>query len=97
MVEQMKQLLQPIAHKLKFAGNQNLLTVTETLIELQELRHRADYDLGAVFSRPQATNAVARCGNAIKAWKRFKESNTEAAKFFLVCILLWAGLDNRGS
>jgi uncharacterized protein (UPF0332 family) len=94
-VEQMSEILRPMALRLGFAGDADVRIVTEALIRLQEERHNADYNLGATFSREDALSHVKRCEDAFKAWHRWRQSDSESARFFMLCLLLWAGLAGR--
>ncbi|MBY0502515.1 MAG: hypothetical protein K2X03_01305 [Bryobacteraceae bacterium] len=50
-----------------------LWIVAEAFVELQELRHRADYDLAAPFDQLTAAASVALAGEAFKAWVEIKD------------------------
>ena len=66
--------------------SRNLGTVATTFLQLQEGRHRADYDLSptARFSRQEAINFVELADQALAAWARV--SPDEAVGFVLACL-----------
>ncbi len=62
-----------------------LVRVATTFAELQEDRHRADYDVAATFSRSAAHNAVARARGAFADWDAI--SATPAGRLFSLLML----------
>ena len=60
----------------------DLTLVCDTLVELQEQRHRADYDIGLTFSRLQANGAVSLGIRTHAVWPR--ERNTQNARAFML-------------
>jgi uncharacterized protein (UPF0332 family) len=65
---------------------QELKDVAATLVDLQQLRHEADYDLTRVFDRVEVLEEIDKIENAMNAWKAVKSSNN--AKVFLSSLLL---------
>lgn len=65
-----------------------LKNVAAAFIELQDLRHAADYDRGRdpPFGKADALNAVGRVEAAFRDWEKVRE--TPAARMFLVLHLL---------
>ena len=61
------------------------MRVAAAFAELQEERHRADYDLTAVLTRSDARNAVTRARSAIADWET--TCNTAPARLFLLLML----------
>ncbi len=71
-----------------------LKNVAATFIELQELRHEADYNRARSFDKSDGRNALGRVETAFRDWDQVR--TTPAAQIFLVLLLLgdrW----NRGS
>jgi len=54
--------------------------------QLQQLRHEADYDTTARFTRSQAQQLVRRAEQAFAAWQRIR--STDEAKAFLLLLLV---------
>ncbi len=74
-------------------ANGDLRLVAGTFLDLQEQRHKADYDKTASFAR---TDVEARCETARKAfvaWRKVRD--TRDAHFFLTALLLRDLFDSR--
>jgi hypothetical protein len=56
--------------------------VCDLFVDLQELRHRADYDVAAKFTRLEALGAVSQAEGAHKLWPR--ERGTHNGKALLL-------------
>jgi hypothetical protein len=63
-----------------------LMEIAATFVELQEARHRADYDLAETFDRFQVVSYVDKAKGAIAKWKIVK--NTPNANVFVAALLL---------
>ncbi|HEY0993721.1 MAG TPA: hypothetical protein VGD80_41990 [Kofleriaceae bacterium] len=61
---------------------QDLMVVCDTIVELQEQRHKADYDTGLTFTRLQSNGAVSLAIRAHAVWPR--ERNTQNARAFML-------------
>lgn len=72
----------------------DLLLVARTFINLQEERHRADYDVTAKFERHDARRLVDAARDAFVAWRRARR--TDEAYLFVVLLLGWKTLKGRG-
>lgn len=70
-----------------------LRDIAKAFRELQQQRHRADYDLSQPFSRTQATECVRLAETAIAGWPAVRDE--PAAQLFLACLLAWKSLDQR--
>ena len=70
-----------------------LILVAETFVDLQEARHRADYDVAASFFRHDSRQMVARVRAAFAAWRRARRLGE--ADLFLVLILTFKKLNHR--
>jgi uncharacterized protein (UPF0332 family) len=66
----------------------DLQFVAGTLVVLQELRHKADYDTGILFARAQAREAVNRAEELFMAWKRI--AKPDEARVFLAALAFGA-------
>ena len=64
-----------------------------TFMELQELRHRADYDLAASFTREEVLGEVRRVHKAIQAWHVVQDH--PLSRLYLVSLLTWDRLRDR--
>jgi hypothetical protein len=61
--------------------------VAFTFTELQEWRHSADYDPGAIFVRSEVVETIRIVDHVIRHWTAVK--NTPEANTFLLSLLLW--------
>jgi uncharacterized protein (UPF0332 family) len=64
----------------------DLKTVADIFVELQELRHFADYDLSKSFSRIEVLGIITKANSAISAWANIR--NAPNANVFLAALLL---------
>ncbi len=72
---------------------EKLLQVAGAISELQEARHEADYDLSRTFSRNESLGFVNMADSAFAGWAEIQ--NTDAARFYLSCFLLWSVWDKQ--
>ncbi|MGA1263276.1 MAG: hypothetical protein ACO331_05125 [Prochlorothrix sp.] len=79
---QPSQQLQWLGQFLRLPIEPELSFVCQTFIDLQELRHQADYDLSQSFSRLQAATAVSQARAAHVSWKAIRHSHN--AEIFLL-------------
>jgi len=63
-----------------------LKDVAAALVDLQELRHKADYDLAETFDRHEVLEAIKKVENAMNSWTAVKPHSN--AKVFLSALLL---------
>ncbi len=63
-----------------------LISVAGAFVDLQEARHRADYDLSVDLTRAEALSHVQKAEAALSAWRTQRE--TSDAKVFLTALLL---------
>jgi uncharacterized protein (UPF0332 family) len=75
----------PFAGSIRNQAN-DLQVVEKTFKNLQEHRHRADYDLGQRYTRAQALKSIADVEDAMRAWKRIK--NADRHIILLVSVML---------
>jgi hypothetical protein len=64
----------------------DLKMVADVFVELQDLRHFADYDLSQSFSRIQVLRVIGKANSAISAWANIR--NAPNANVFLAALLL---------
>ena len=69
-------------------------TLARRLLELQEKRHQADYDLTESFRRKDAYSLIKASENAIAAFSALPAANDER-RFFLACLWAWPELSRR--
>ena len=62
-----------------------IVLVAESFANLQDERHRADYDLSAIYTRVESIDLVDVAESAFRAWKRVRER--EEANIFLAALL----------
>lgn len=65
----------------------DLEIVANAVIDLQEARHEADYNVDQRFSRSEASDVIAQAAAAFQAWQRVR--NHPAARNYLAALLLW--------
>jgi uncharacterized protein (UPF0332 family) len=63
-----------------------LKTIAAALVDLQEERHKADYDLTEVFDKVGVLESIEKARKAMEAWRSIRKSNN--AKVFLSSLLL---------
>lgn len=65
-------------------------------VELQQERHRADYDLSRSFTRSEAEKLLAQARDAFANWNDLKQNDRELARFYAMCLLNWNNWKGRG-
>ena len=88
-------LLKPFWSRLRVTASADIKTIAEAFINLQELRHSADYDLAHAFTRQDAETAADQAKDAMDAWNRVRTANEELALLFVLSLMLWPGLGGR--
>jgi hypothetical protein len=73
-------LVDPLRTLLDKSLSDELRSIAVAFIDLQEERHKADYDTGAVFSRPATLAILARADAVFANWRAI-ESTDEATVF----------------
>jgi hypothetical protein len=68
-----------------------LINVANSLVDLQQVRHEADYDLVRIFTRREAMDIIEQTEEAFADWKIIKK--TDHARLYLACFLLWKRWD----
>jgi hypothetical protein len=71
--------------------------VAKTFKDLQEHRHRADYDLGQRYTRAQALKSVSDVEDAMRAWKQIKNADRSVVQLVAVMLLHSAEIQKRHS
>ena len=77
--------------------SKDLLVVARTFKELQEHRHRADYDLSQRYPRAQALKSVSDVEDAMRAWERIKNADRHVIQLVSVMLLHNDELQKRHS
>jgi len=65
----------------------DLEVVANAVIELQEARHEADYNVGQRFTRFEVNNLIAQATAAFQAWRQVRAN--PVARNYLAALLLW--------
>jgi uncharacterized protein (UPF0332 family) len=68
------------------SADADLKTVANAFVELQQLRHRADYDNGKTWARIEAISEIDQAGAAFESWQRVREK--KIAQDFLLSMLV---------
>jgi hypothetical protein len=69
------------------ATPQDLKEVAAAFVDLQQLRHEADYDLGATLSSVAVQANIVRAEQAISKWRAFRLTAPDTANVFLVSLM----------
>lgn len=75
------------------AASEDLSFVAKSFVELQRMRHAADYDLGIQITRPEAERAHWLATESIARWQRIR--GTREARVFGLAAVSWRGLRGR--
>ena len=84
----------PFARSIQSQIN-DLLVVAKTFKELQEHRHRADYDLRARYTRAQALKSITDADEAMRAWNRIKNAPDRRVMRLVAVMLLLGEIERR--
>ena len=76
-----------------YVAPDDLKDVANALIDLQDERHLADYDLNRKYRRREALNHVQTARRAFDAWERVRR--TDHARVYLACFQLWKRWDEN--
>jgi uncharacterized protein (UPF0332 family) len=86
----------PFARSIQNQAN-DLQVVAKTFKDLQEHRHRADYDLREHYTRAQALKSIADVEDAMRAWKRIKNADRHVVQLVSVMLLHSEEIQKRHS
>lgn len=67
--------------------------MASSFVELQELRHRADYDRGERFNRNDVLLVIEAARGNVRRFEALPASDDK--RFFLACLWTWKDLANR--
>lgn len=67
---------------------QELRNISAVLVDLQEQRHQADYDLTQTFDRLQVLESIKKAEDAMSDWNTLKRNGSSDANVFLSAPLL---------
>jgi len=76
-------------------ANVDMQFVAGAVIDLQEQRHEADYDLAQSFSRTEVLAVIQQAENAINAWERLRQNQRDLARLATLVMLLWKQIHSR--
>jgi len=71
--------------------SKELEKMSRSFVELQEFRHKADYDLNHIFQHAEVIALIKKARDAFMDWQMIK--NTDEAKLFLQILHVWGVLD----
>ena len=89
-------LLKPFWPLYGVASSPQLQSVARNFVELQQERHRADYDLSRPFTRAEAEYLIGQARDALDNWNTLKINDRELARFYALCLLNWNNWKGRG-
>jgi hypothetical protein len=81
------QLSNPLFDLIGASASTQMQTVASAFIELQDARHRADYDLSWTITRNEASQFIGLAWDAFDAWKAIETS--AEANIFILSLLMW--------
>jgi uncharacterized protein (UPF0332 family) len=81
-------LAEPLLTLVGQLPSEQLRNIASDFIELQEQRHKADYDTGTNFSRKEAKALLATAESIFVTWRRIE--NTDEATVFLAALAFGA-------
>ena len=87
------QLRSPLREMLGDVASEDMQTIATSFRQLQEARHKADYDLNFHPDWAQTRQYIIMAGHAIDAWDRV--SLTPEGNIFVLSLLLWKKFANR--
>lgn len=67
--------------------------IAKVFVDLQELRHSADYDLTQAFERREVLALIDRATLAISQFQ--EQPSAQNKELFLLCLLTWRRLSRR--
>ena len=73
--------------------SEELKTVAELFIELQGLRHRADYDLRSDFLPKDVKDLIDPVEYVIESWQCIR--GTASVRLFLLSLLVWKRISKK--
>lgn len=77
-------------------ASSELQILSRAFVELQQERHRADYDLSRPFTRAESQYLIDQTRDAFDNWNRLKQNDRELARFYAMCLLNWNNWKGRG-
>ncbi len=77
--------------RVRYSTPADLRLVAKTFIDLQDVRHKADYDLTHSFRRHEVVALIQSARRAFDAWERVRK--TDDARIYLASFLLWKRWD----
>jgi uncharacterized protein (UPF0332 family) len=83
-----KPLAEPLLTLVGETPSDQLRNIASAFIELQEKRHKADYDTAASFSRNEAEALLAKAESIFVTWREIE--NTDEATVFLAALAFGA-------
>lgn len=84
---------QPLLDLIGPSSTPDLQTVARSFIQLQDARHRADYDLSYKLDLKQARQHVELAVSALQAWRHIE--GTAEANIFILSLLMWKNWDKE--
>jgi len=72
-----------------------LQRVALLFVELQQERHRADYDLSRPFTQGEAEVLVQNARAAVAAWQNLKKNSPDIARFYALTLFCWNSWKSR--
>lgn len=77
-----------------YAIAREIRNMAATFVELQDMRHMADYDLSEKFTRSDVLTLIAQAKTSVSTLQRLPSASDEK-RFFLACLWAWKELTNR--
>lgn len=90
-----RDLLKPFWTLYSVPTNATLGRLAAAFVDLQQERHRADYDLSQPITLKEADSLVQQARRAISDWETLKKNDLEIAQFYALSLFCWNNWKTR--
>lgn len=90
-----RDLLKPFWALYFISSNTTLERLAAAFVDLQQERHRADYDLSQPLTLDEADALVQQARRAMSDWKSLKKNDPEIAQFYALSLFCWSNWKTR--
>lgn len=81
-------ILKPFWSDLEIPHQSELIALAKAFLNVQEERHRADYDLSHAFTRAEVQVILERVEKATQDWQKLKKDHRRVAHFFALSMIM---------
>jgi len=90
-----RDLLKPFWPRYGVSTNLTLQKLARAFVNLQQKRHRADYDLSQPFALDEADALLQEARRAINDWETLQKNDPEIAQFYALSLFCWNNWKTR--